>query len=384
MARLKPAAEKTFAFVDAASSLRELLSWLTPAARVAIDTEADSLYHYYEKVCLIQLTARGRNFVIDPLAGLDLKPFLSLLADKTLMLHGADYDLRMLRGSFGFRPKAGVIDTMIAAQLIGREEFGLASLVERHFGYRLSKSGQKSDWSRRPLTPTQLGYAVDDTRFVEPLADFLLDELERLGRAEWFRQSCDAVIEVTEEDRVADPKHEWRIRGVRDLTPRQAAFVREIWRWREREAQRVDRPPFKIMTNRDILKLARWAERNPDEGIERAPRLPGHFRAERKRSLAEAIRAARELDRSEWPAPRRRGLPGPKGTMKGITRLREGVAELAGELGLEASVIAPRAALENVARNRPTDAEGIRKAGDLLAWQAELLEPIVRPLYRTA
>jgi len=373
MTALEPAADTTYTYVDSDETMRDMLAWMMPAARLAIDLEADSLYHYYEKVCLIQFTVRGRNFAVDPLAKLDLAPFLAVLADRTLILHGADYDLRMLRNSFGFRPGAGVIDTMMAATLLGCAKTGLSSLVEKFSGRTFSKGGQKSDWSHRPLSPAQLRYAVDDTRYLEPLADRLMGELSRLGRRPWFDQVCEAAVAATAEDRATAPQRSWRIKGVRDLTPRQAAFVCELWGWREAEAQRADLPPFKILGDSGLSELAVWAECHHRAGLGQLPKLPRHVTGRRLESLQAALRRAAQLGPSDWPEPRvqsieRRAKPG-----EGFGRLRNRIARLASELGLQPWVIAPRAALEEISRKRPTDVAGIRRTGGLLQWQAELL-----------
>ena len=378
MAKLRPAADTTHTYVDTDRAMRDVLAFMAKTDRVAIDIEADSLYHYYEKVCLLQLTFRKRNFVVDPLAELNLKPFLKVLAHKTLILHGADYDLRMLRGSFDFRPKTRVIDTMIAAQLLGCQKFGLSSLIEQYSGRTLSKAGQKSDWSRRPLSRTQLRYAVDDTRYLEPLANRLLAKLSRLGRRDWFDQGCEAIMEATANKRPTDPQREWRIKGVRDLTPRQAAFVQWLWGWREREAKRADLPPFKILGNDRLLELAIWAERHPRTSLAHVPKLPRHFRRKRLESLGEMIRRVRHLRPSDWPEPRLRSPGVRKQTGKGFRRLRENVAHLAKERGLDPSVVAPRAALEKISRLRSADVAKTQQVGGLLRWQAELLAPVVR------
>jgi ribonuclease D len=378
MTLLQAAADTSYTHVNTDSGLHEMVAWMAPAHRLALDTEADSLYHYYEKTCLIQLTAGGRNFVIDPLAKINLGPFLAALEARTLVLHDADYDLRMLKTSYGFRPKAGVVDTMIAARLAGHEALGLSSLLERYAGQRFSKGGQKSDWSRRPLTAAQLQYAVDDTRYLEPLADLLLAELDRLGRRPWLEQSCEAAIEATGTNREADPLEQWRIKGVRDLAPGQAAFLRELWRWREREAQQADRPPFKILGPDALLELAVWAEKHPQADLFHASRLPRDFRGVRLQSLREAIQKAASLAPADWPEPRLRRPDERPGPGRGLNRLRDDVARLAADLGLAPSVIAPRTALEEISRRRPTDAAGIRQAAGLAPWQAELLLPVVR------
>ena len=378
MEPLQSPADTSYTYVDSAAAMSGMLDRMARADRAAIDTEADSLHHYYEKVCLVQMTVGARNFVIDPLAELDLGAFLAVLAGKTLILHGADYDLRMLRESFGFRPRARPIDTMIAAQLLGCEKLGLSSLTEQWFGVALGKAGQKSDWSRRPLTEAQLRYAVNDTRFLEPLAQRLLAELDRRGRRGWFEESCEAAMAATASDRAADPQRRWRVRGVRDMTARQAAFLRELWRWREQEAQQADRPPFKILGNDSLRELALWASAHPRARFDSAPKLPRHFRRRRLESLRRAIRGAAALGPADWPQPllRRRDRPAKPG--KAFGPLREAVARLAEELGIPPSVLAPLAAIEEISRRRPKGTAAIQQAGGLLRWQADLIAPAVR------
>jgi ribonuclease D len=377
MTTLQPAADTEYLYVDSAETLGRMIAWIEPAARLAADVEADSLYHYHEKVCLLQVTARGRNFLVDPLSRVDLGPLVTAMAARTVIFHGADYDLRMLRSSFGFRPQAGVIDTMIAARLLGLEAIGLGSLIEKFAGVHIAKGGQKSDWSRRPLTAAQLKYAVDDTRYLEPLADLLSADLDRQGRRPWFEQSCAAAIEAAEVTRTVDPDREWRLKGVRDLGAGQAAYVREIWHWREREASRVDRPPFKILANDAILALAIWAQANPHAPLANGPRLPRDFHGARMASLEDAIRRAAALNPEEWPLPRLRPVGPPLRPGRGLDRLRDEVARLAVRHAVDPSVIAPRSSLEEISRTRPTDAAGICRAG-LMMWQAELLLPILR------
>ena len=162
--------EANYSLINNAESLARLTDALLGVRRVGLDTEADSLHHYFEKVCLIQLSFSGTNYIIDPLAGFSLSGFLEVLAQKELVLQGADYDLRMLKRSYEFRPLAPVFDTMLAAQALGYEKIGLAVLVERSCGVLLSKEGQKADWSRRPLSEKLLRYASDDTKYLEAVA----------------------------------------------------------------------------------------------------------------------------------------------------------------------------------------------------------------------
>ena len=171
-----------FVYVRDDAVLATLSDRIDSAARIAVDTEADSLHNYFEKVCLIQLSIDGAHYLVDPLAGLELRGFLEVLAAKPLIFHAGDYDLRILRASTGFRPTGDVFDTMIAAQLLGIEQIGLAALLDRCFAVSIGKEGQKSDWSQRPLSDKQLHYAVNDTRYLEALAERLADELHAKGR----------------------------------------------------------------------------------------------------------------------------------------------------------------------------------------------------------
>ena len=149
---------------------------------------------------------------------------------------------------------------MIAAQLLGIEQIGLAALIERNFAMTIGKEGQKSDWSQRPLSEKQLQYAVNDTRYLESLADRLADELEAKGRLEWHRESCRAMVQASGRDNPRDPEDAWRLKGAGRLTRRQLAYLREVWRWRDGHARRFNRPPFKIFGNQQIFELIQWAE----------------------------------------------------------------------------------------------------------------------------
>ena len=244
-----------YVYVRERAAMERLIQRIDTAERVALDTEADSLHNYFEKVCLVQLSFGGEHYLIDPLAGLDLNGLSEALADKPLILHGGDYDLRMLRASIGFRPRREVFDTMIAAQLLGLEQIGLAALTERFFAITIGKVGQKSDWSRRPLSENQLRYAVNDTRFLERLADRMHGELSARGRVDWHRESCGAMVESSGRDHARDPENAWRIKGAGRLTRRQLAYLRELWRWRDQHARSANLPAFRVLGNQEILGL---------------------------------------------------------------------------------------------------------------------------------
>jgi len=294
-----------YEYIDTGPAVEALAARLRDADRVALDIEADSLHNYYQKVCLIQLTFAGENCIVDPLAGVDISGFLRALAPKALIVHGADYDLRMLRASFGFRAEGEVHDTLVAAQILGLEELSLVGLARRLLGVTLTKAGQKTDWSHRPLSLAQLAYAVDDTRYLAATADLLIGELRRLERYAAYREACEHGVEASGHDRVRDPDEAWRIKGLKGLGRRQLAFVREVWRWREHEAQKTDRPPFRVLGNAQLRELALCAAAHPTARLTHGPRLPRNCVGPRLRALDHAIERARQLPESQWPKPRR-------------------------------------------------------------------------------
>ena len=373
-----------YVYVQEPASMAELMRRMGIAERVALDTEADSLHNYFEKVCLIQLSFGSEHYLVDPLCGLDLSGFLAALADKPLIFHGGDYDLRMMRGSMGFRPRREVFDTMIAAQLLGLEQLGLAALIERYFGITIGKAGQKSDWSRRPLSANQLRYAINDTRFLEGLAERMRGELDQRGRVAWHSESCRAMVESTGRDPVRDPENAWRIKGAGRLTRRQLAYLRELWRWRDQHARDANLPAFKVLGNEEILGLVRWAESHPGVPLQQGPKLPRNIVGARLSTLEEAIARAARMDEKEWPEPRKPDRDAAReDCIEEFNALRAECARIAKELEIAASILAPRAALEAIARSQPRSVDEIMESGGLLRWQAELVRGAVEKCLRS-
>ena len=342
------------------SQLKELLPKLGSAARVALDTEADSLHCYREKLCLLQISIAGGDFIVDPLAEVDLAPLRQVLADKEILLHGADYDLRLLRRNLNFAP-AKIFDTVVAARLIGLREFSLAALVKRYFDIELVKGSQKANWAQRPLSKKMMEYATNDTRYLLPMAERLENELQSRGRMEWFRQSCQRALEQAAIDRARDVDEAWRISGAGALRGRASAVLRELWNWREKEAEAADRPPFHILQNRELIHSAeRFAHGEASDYK--------HFSDRRRRAFREAAKRALNLPEKDWPVrPKRLGTRPTAEMVKRTEKLRQNRDHAAKELHIEASFIAPRAALETIAVDQS-------RASELLVpWQRELL-----------
>ncbi len=206
--------------IDTDKQLATVLPQLRAADWIALDTEADSLHAYPEKLCLIQLSIPAADLLLDPLASLNLAPVLEVLGQHELILHGADYDLRLLRKSRGFVP-SGLFDTMLASRLLGDREFGLTRLVAKYLDVQLEKGPQKANWARRPLTPRMEAYARNDTRYLKPLADILKSRLQEQGRLAWHQETCARLLADCAAFRPTDPDLLWRVTAVNGASPKQ-------------------------------------------------------------------------------------------------------------------------------------------------------------------
>lgn len=350
--------------IDSPAKLRAFLPALTRASWVGLDTEADSLHSYPEKLCLIQLSLPAGEVLIDPLAGLDLSPLLAILRDKEILLHGGDYDLRLLYRGHGFVP-AKVFDTLSAARLIGRHEFGLHHLVKEFLGIQLSKGSQKADWSIRPLTPTMTEYALCDARYLKPLVDCLRHRLESLGRLDWHTETCRQLV-VDSARPAAEPlRPPWYIKGAARLHGRALAVLREIWEWRETEAVRINRPPFFVLDHDRLLRLA--AEAASGDGFEDL--IPRRYSQSRRRGLFQAIERGLGVPSASWPVITQ--VRGPRMTeaqKRRFEELRERRDQVAHELKLDPSLIASKSVLLALSVSGKEETDGI-----VLPWQARLL-----------
>jgi len=343
------------------TALADLVARIAATDRVGIDTEADSLHCYQEKVCLVQVGLPGADELVDPLAGLDLTPLLDALAHTEIVMHGADFDLRMLY-RLGFGTPSKVFDTMIAARLVGTARYGYAALVDEHFGVALPKGLQRANWALRPLAPRLAEYACNDTRYLLPLADRLERRLTELGRLAWLEQACRRAVDAARVTRERDPETEWRVRGSHVLGPRASAVLRALWHWREKEARSIDRPPFHILSNADLIDAAHRRDRG-----ETPP--PRRLRGARRARFSRAADEALALDQPQWPErPPVKSRPRfTKTQEKRVTALKQRRDRAARELAIDAELIAPRAALERIA------VEGDDGLAALLPWQQSLL-----------
>jgi ribonuclease D len=346
--------------IASVSQLAELLPQIESVDRVAVDTEADSLHCYREKLCLLQVSLPGRDYIVDPLADVDFAPLGIALEQKEIVLHGADFDLRLLRRGLNFAAQR-IFDTVIAARLLGIREFSLAALVKRYFDVELGKGSQKANWARRPLSARMLEYAMNDTHYLLALVERLESQLKQFDRIDWLQQSCQRAVEQAAVERARDKDELWRIRGSGLLRGRAAAVLRALWQWREKEAEAADRPPFHILQNHELLNAAVSfaSEKLPDYR---------HFSSRRRQAFRQAAQSAMQLSEEEWPVSLRRfGTRPSAGMMARTEELRRRRDRGARELDLEPAFIASRSTLEAIA------ADEACVTTLLVPWQRELI-----------
>jgi ribonuclease D len=283
----------------------------------------------------------------------------------------------MARRAGAPEPQA-VFDTMLAAQLLGLKAFGYGALVEKFCGITLNKGSQKADWSRRPLSPAMIEYAVQDTEYLEPIAEALGAQLDENHRREWHEQSCARVVEASKMVREEDPEHEWRISGSALLSPQALAIVKELWYWREREGEAVDLPVFKVLHSELLLDLAVWCSENPRVSPMGAPRWPQRTSPARAERLIAAIERGREAPPIPRP-PRGERPPRDKDAEVRAEKLRVHRDKVAADLDLDPTVIAPKSILQDIARNPETAAARLISEHRWCPWQWELLKPALAP-----
>ena len=361
-------------FIDTQQAFDAAMARVAAEPVVAVDTEADSLHSYFDKVCLIQISIPGEDLIIDPLSKIDLTKFGEVLGNPgiTKILHGADYDLRILNRDFGFTI-ASLTDTMVCSQLLGYEAFGLAALLDRHFGFKVDKKHQRADWAMRPLPPDMLEYGAMDTRHLIALAARLRDELTALGRWEWAVEEFGRLEQIRFNEKDGDEEPFRRLKGLGALDRRSLAVVRALYDFRDGLAREADRPPFKIFGNDLIFEVAKIKPQSTQD-FNAVKGVSGYHRGRFGRDIVRLVQEALEIPEDELPE---------KGEVKTwlrdremearIERMKKARDKIARDLKVDASVLAPRHILASVAQAQPQEPADLDRVPVMRNWQKALL-----------
>ncbi|HEX3050204.1 MAG TPA: HRDC domain-containing protein [Aggregatilineaceae bacterium] len=368
-------------YIRRTTELRRLVDRIRHQSLLAVDTESNSLFAYYERVCLVQLSTREQDFIVDPLALDNMNPLGELLADPAveIVFHAAEYDIITLKRDFKFT-FSHVFDTMLAARICGWEKVGLGSILAEQFDILVDKKYQRADWSERPLPPSLLLYAQMDTHYLPDLRDRLVSELEKAGRLDEAREIFADLPNLSPAEHHFDPEGFWRIGQIQDLKRNQLALVRELYLLRDELARRRNTPPFKVFSDQVIIELARIAPRRledlyPIKGL--AASLVRSYGDQ----LIQAIGRGRV---APVPRPPRLRQPIDPEVQLRYEALHEWRKARAVERGVESDVIIPRGTLWALARRVPKTLEELENIPGLGPWRraeygAELLALLHKP-----
>ncbi len=285
-------------------------------------------------------------------------------------MHGADFDMTMLRRTFGHVPEL-IYDSQTAARLVGLRQFGFANLVDHYYDIKISKQSQKADWGKRPLPEKMLEYAVNDVRYLLPIAEVLESHVKALDRTGWFVESCVNARTTVLGRTGKDPDQVWRIQGWGRMERRALNYLRAVWLWRDDEARRRDRPPFKIMNNDMILTIVGQLEAG------KKPDLPARFPRPVTERFWKAMRKAEQVPDDEWPEipKRERRRKDPRADVR-FNKLKSHRDRVAAELGIDQTLIAAKATMEQLAGG-PSE----EKVEELfMNWQRELMADAINDL----
>ena len=366
-----------FTFIDSPAGVEEFVRKLNDSPSIALDTEGASFHRYVDRVYLLQLSGKKESAIIDPLA-METPPALGELLEREdveVVLHDADYDLRLLYQDYGWNVRR-VFDTRVAAQLMGIRAFGLGALLEKFFGIKLDKKFQRADWSMRPLSPGMLAYAVLDTSHLLDLRNELASGLQRLGRMGWAEEEFKRI----EGTRWAsdDENAFLRIKGARELTRPQLAILKELAAWRDDVAKELDRAVFRVLGNEPMLAIAQSTAASLED-LGKIKGVPRGIAGKKGDALMAALERGRTTPPDKMPRfPKSKRFDKDPKFDERVSRLRVARDAAALRLDMDPGVLCSRERLEAVARLAPKTIEQLAGVEGLRRWQvAELGEEFV-------
>jgi len=366
------------AYVETTKQLHQLVKSLSEQPLIAVDTESNSMYAYRGQVCLIQISTRTEDYIVDPLVIEDMAALGDVLYDPDIekVFHAAEYDLILLKRDFGFEVN-NLFDTMMAARLFGRNSVGLSTLLSEYFAIQNDKRHQLDNWGIRPLAKESLIYAQLDTHFLPHLRDIQYHKLVEDARLDEATEVFADVARVGDVAHKAfDPDGYWGIGRPHHLTRRQMAVLREVYLLRDEIARQLDKPAFKMMANKTLVMMAR---KMPDSRsqLRRIDGIDSDIYHDYGDRLVNAIQRGRS-NRLPQPPPRKQIDPELSNRYVVLHAWRK---ERAQERGLESNIVLAKDTLWQIAETLPQSLDELKHIEGIGPWRLaaygkELLEVI--------
>ncbi len=364
-----------YTLIDSPEALQKAGEALSGIPAISLDCEAAGFHRYSDRLCLVQLSTPAKNLILDPLT-VDLADLLRpALEDPSVkvIMHGGDYDIRLLHRDLGLRPR-GVFDTQIAASLLGAPAVGLAALLEAHLNIRLPKKHQRADWAQRPLPDGMLEYAANDTEHLMALAEILSAELRAKDRVRWAEEEFQLLEAIEWEEETVDPVT--RVKGARDLSAREVTGLRAALNWRDEIARKKDRAPFRVVGDQILLEVVVRRPNSPDHLADLKGFSPRLARQQGKTLLSALERVDTLPEEGLEGYPRWKGdgngRPSPEEEAQAnrIRDLRTGIAR---ELGIDRGVLLSNAQILELVRHAPKSPSELEGVAGLKQWQKGVL-----------
>jgi ribonuclease D len=359
----------TYKMINTRNELEDFVRTIENEKAVGVDLEADSMYHFKEKVCLIQMAAQNINVVIDPLAVKDLSPLKPIFerGDICKIFHGADYDVRSLYRDFGITIQ-NLFDTELASRFLGFPETGLEAVLKKKFAVKLDKKFQRKDWSRRPLPPDMIAYAAEDARYLLPLAQGLKAELEEKNRLGWVYEECEYLSRVRPITANDQPLY-MNFKGAGKLDTRSLAVLEALLGFRREVARRKDKPLFRIFGNRSLVELAGKKPLDLKQ-LEKTAVLSAKQISMYGREILMAIQGAMKLPTEELPVyPRKKGPRVPLRVAGRVKALRNWRDKQVQKLAIDPALICTKALISSIATHRPLKLPELAAIKEMKNWQ---------------
>jgi ribonuclease D len=372
--------------VNNQAGFTQMLAHLRTQPILALDTESNSLFRYYPKVCLIQLTAlvdaqqsdptATVDYLLDPLALKNISALAPLLSDQatTVIMHAAENDIIILQRDFNFQ-FGNVFDTQLAARILGWKQVGLAAILQEQFGVASDKNMQRTDWGQRPLNQKQTTYAQIDTHYLPTLRLRLIEQLQQAERWEEAQEAFALLRDVSYHEPAA--RTFWQMKHTREVPDAALNVLEALWQWREAEAQRRDWPPFKIMTDAQLAQLA-TVQPTREESIGKLSGFGPKIANQYGKVLITTIQQGQQQPRPTPPETTLRPEQlVSKAVLARFEALRHWRTDVAEKRGVQPDIVFTNTTLLAIAQLEANTVEDLRVIPEVGPWKARTYGPAI-------